>query len=107
LIRGLTGAGMNIQEAQNYARRYQFSPIDTQATALSKLDDLERALRYVATEIGKGRGGDDFLKGYRSQHGTTGETTAGPAAPSGGRTGGTAVPTQNWTRDANGNLVRQ
>jgi hypothetical protein len=107
LIRGLTGAGMSIQEAQNYARRYQFSPIDTQQTALSKLDGLERALRYVATEVGKGRGGDDFLKEYRSKHGTTGETTAGPAAPSGGRTGGTAVPTQNWVRDANGNLVRQ
>jgi hypothetical protein len=68
LLRGLTGAGMNRDEAANYVRRYQFSPIDTSKTAIHKLNDLEAALRYTA-EVDKGRGGDDFLKGFPSQFG--------------------------------------
>jgi hypothetical protein len=68
LLRGLTGAGMNRDEAANYVRRYQFSPIDASKTAIHKLNDLEAALRYTA-EVGKGRGGDDFLKGFPSQFG--------------------------------------
>jgi hypothetical protein len=91
LLRGLTGAGMSVQEAANYARRYQFSPIDTRDTAIRKLNELEQALRYVATEVGKGRGGDDFLSGFSSRFG---QPTAGQAAPTAptGRTGGAAVP---------------
>lgn len=69
LLRGLTGAGMSENEAQNYQRRYQFSLLDTQETQLRKVDELENALRYVNTEVGKGRGGDDFLKGFTSQFG--------------------------------------
>jgi hypothetical protein len=68
LLRGLTGAGMDRDEAANYVRRYQFSPIDASKTAIHKLNDLEAALRYTA-EVGKGRGGDDFLKGFPSQFG--------------------------------------
>jgi len=69
LLRGLTGAGMGIQEAQNYARRYQFDLRDNRDTAIRKLNELENALRYVTTEVGKGRGGEDVLKGFTSQFG--------------------------------------
>lgn len=69
LLRGLTGAGMNANEATNYARRYQFSLIDSKETQLRKLNELENALRYVTTEVGKGRGGEDVLKGFSSQFG--------------------------------------
>jgi hypothetical protein len=69
LLRGLTGAGMSTSEATNYARRYQFSLIDTKETQLRKLNELENALRYVTTEVGKGRGGEDVLKGFSSQFG--------------------------------------
>lgn len=69
LLRGLTGAGMSANEATNYARRYQFSLIDTKETQLRKLNELENALRYVTTEVGKGRGGEDLLKGFSSQFG--------------------------------------
>lgn len=57
LLRNLTGAGMNESEARNYIRRYQFSPTDTPAQQVSKLDQLARELRYVETEIRRGRGG--------------------------------------------------
>jgi len=69
LLRGLTGAGMNMSEAGNYARRYQFTPIDTTDTMNKKLAQLENALRYIATEEGKGRGGDDLLKGFTGKFG--------------------------------------
>jgi hypothetical protein len=77
LLRGLTGAGMSASEAANYARRYQFGLIDSSKTALRKLNDLESALRYVGTEVGKGRGGEDFLKDYRNKFGEV----VGPNAP--------------------------
>jgi len=69
LLRGLTGAGMPETEAARYQRRYQWSLTDDRQTRIQKLDGLERALRFVTTEQGKGRGGDDFLKDYRSQFG--------------------------------------
>lgn len=69
LLRMLTGAGMNKDEASDYTRRYKFSLIDTKDTQLRKLNELENALRYTATEMGKGRGGDDLVKGYKSKFG--------------------------------------
>ena len=78
--RGLTGAGMSNTEATNYARRYQFSLIDTKETQLRKLNELENALRYVTTEVGKGRGGDDLLKDFSSQFGKAVTTTNIPRA---------------------------
>lgn len=57
LLRMLTGAGMNKDEAANYVRRYQFSPTDTIPTVLSKLNQLERELNSVGETVGKGRGG--------------------------------------------------
>ena len=69
LVRGLTGAGMSPPEAAKYAKAYEFVVYDTKETQLRKVNGLERALRYVTTEQGKGRGGEDFLKGFVSQFG--------------------------------------
>lgn len=57
LLRMLTGAGMNKEEAAQYVRRYQFSPTDKAETVLSKLNQLERELNSVGETVGKGRGG--------------------------------------------------
>jgi len=79
LLRGLTGAGMPETEAARYQRRYQWSLTDDRQTRIQKLDGLERALRFVVTEQGKGRGGDDLLKDYRSQFGKL-ESEAAPVS---------------------------
>jgi hypothetical protein len=76
LLRGLTGAGMNMQEQADYKRRYGWNVLDTQDTSLRKLNELETALRYVSTEVGKGRGGEDMLKDFRSKFGQ--EVVPGP-----------------------------
>lgn len=55
LLRNLTGAGMNMQEASEYVRRYRVSPVDTAAQLLSKMDQLERELGYVISEVERGR----------------------------------------------------
>lgn len=57
LLRMLTGAGMNKDEAKEYTRRYKFSPSDTASTVISKLNQLERELNSVGETVGKGRGG--------------------------------------------------
>ena len=79
LLRGLTGAGMPETEAARYQRRYQWSITDDRQTRIQKIDGLERALRFVVTEQGKGRGGEDLLKDYRSQFGKL-ESEAAPVA---------------------------
>jgi hypothetical protein len=57
LLRALTGAGMNLTEAQDYTRRYRFDPRDTVGVSLSKLDQLQRELEYTMTEVTRGHGG--------------------------------------------------
>jgi hypothetical protein len=57
LLRALTGAGMNLTEAQDYTRRYRFDPRDTVGVSLSKLDQLKRELQYTMTEVTRGHGG--------------------------------------------------
>lgn len=57
LLRILTGAGMNMEEAREYTRRYRFDPTDKSTTVLSKLNQLERELNSVGETVGKGRGG--------------------------------------------------
>lgn len=57
LLRMLTGAGMNKEEAAEYTRRYKFHPTDSSATLLSKLDQLDRELNSVGETVGRGRGG--------------------------------------------------
>ena len=61
LIRNLTGAGMAMAEAQQYAGRYAISPTDRAETVLSKLQQLDRELRSTAETLGRGRGGSDFV----------------------------------------------
>ena len=58
LLRNLTGAGMSQSEASDYAQRFKYRVIDTKDTQLRKLRGLDEALRYVVTEVGKGRGGE-------------------------------------------------
>ena len=57
LLRMLTGAGMNMDEAKEYTRRYRFDPTDNSKTVVSKLNQLERELNSVGETVGKGRGG--------------------------------------------------
>jgi hypothetical protein len=60
LLRMLTGAGMNKDEASEYVRRYKFNPktdIWGPETAISKMNQLERELNEVGEMVGKGRGG--------------------------------------------------
>jgi hypothetical protein len=57
LIRMLTGAGMNIGEASDYARRYRVTPRDTKDAMLSKTKALADELRSTASEVAKGHGG--------------------------------------------------
>ena len=57
LLRMLTGAGMNQEEAREYTRRYRFDPTDKSTTVVSKLNQLERELNSVGETVGKGRGG--------------------------------------------------
>lgn len=47
LVRGLTGAGIGVAEAENQAARYQIGVTDTPATMINKLDSLARDLRAV------------------------------------------------------------
>lgn len=58
LLRNLTGAGMNENEAKNYVRRYELETTDTSTTVLSKLTQLERELRAVDQVVSKGRSGN-------------------------------------------------
>jgi hypothetical protein len=72
LIRMLTGAGMNKEEAADYARRYRWSPVDDIAgtgTMARKVDGLEKVLRYVGKEVEGGNAGEKFLEGFRSKFG--------------------------------------
>lgn len=57
LLRMLTGAGMNKEEAAEYTRRYKFDPTDKASTVVSKLNQLEQELNSVGETVGKGRGG--------------------------------------------------
>lgn len=57
LLRMLTGAGMNKEEAAEYTRRYKMAPLDSAKTLRSKLDQLEQELNSVGETVGKGRGG--------------------------------------------------
>lgn len=57
LRRTLTGAGMPMDEAEQYVRRYQPSYYDTQKTLLEKMGQLERELTGNINAIMRGRGG--------------------------------------------------
>jgi hypothetical protein len=57
LQRMLTGAGMNLTEAQQYASRYLPGPTDNTASALKKIDNLKRELETIREKAMRGRGG--------------------------------------------------
>jgi hypothetical protein len=70
LLRNLTGAGMNIDEAKKYVARYEPQWNDSASTLLDKVNQLDRELRSVTDTVGKGRGGSIL-----------GAPNAGPTAP--------------------------
>lgn len=55
VTRMLTGAGMNLAEAENEVRQYLPELTDTSATIISKLDMLHRRLEGMVTEASAGR----------------------------------------------------
>jgi hypothetical protein len=56
LTRLMTGAGMNIQEARQYAERYLPGALDTNANIKSKFQQLQREITDVAKVASLGRG---------------------------------------------------
>jgi hypothetical protein len=58
LVRNMTGAGMNIAEAEEYASRYLPGLRDTSDQMLDKLDQLDRELQSTGEMVGRGRGGN-------------------------------------------------
>lgn len=69
LLRGLTGAGMSITEAQNAVDRYQISATDRKQTMIDKVHNLQRDLEAVERGAITGKSGT-MAKAY------------GPEAPS-------------------------
>lgn len=59
LLRSLTGAGMSIPEAQQYAARYLPAPTDSAATVLDKFDELSQELDGMIKKAYEGRGGNE------------------------------------------------
>lgn len=57
LLRNLTGAGMNIDEAKKYVARYEPQWNDSATTLVDKINQLERELRAIDDTVSKGRGG--------------------------------------------------
>ena len=104
LERMLTGAGMPASEAATYKRRYAFDiKTPTREDQVRKLNELEQALRYVGTEVGRGRGGKDLVTGFQSQFGK-----AIPPASSARQTApaSTKVQNQEEANDATGRARR-
>lgn len=81
LLRNLTGAGMNLQEASEYTNRYRPTMQDTADSLLSKLDQLERELRSVMETVSKGRPASEAPGGLLGS-----VTRAAPATAPGGTT---------------------
>jgi hypothetical protein len=59
LTRMLTGAGMRIDEAQTYSRRYLPTYTDDNVSAAKKLDQLVQELKSMKEQALRGRGGTD------------------------------------------------
>jgi hypothetical protein len=56
LVRGLTGAGMNVSEAETYANQYGIGPTDSPETIRDKLNMMEWSLDNVKAIVTRGRG---------------------------------------------------
>lgn len=61
LRRTLTGAGMPMDEAAQYVRRYQPSYVDTKETLQDKMNQLEMELKGNINAIMRGRGGGSMI----------------------------------------------
>lgn len=58
LLRNLTGAGMNMTEAEKYVKRYELEATDTIGSITSKMNQLERELKFTMEAVRRGRGGN-------------------------------------------------
>jgi hypothetical protein len=56
LVRGLTGAGMNVSEAETYANQYGIGATDSPDTIRDKLNMMEWSLDNVKAIVTRGRG---------------------------------------------------
>jgi hypothetical protein len=101
LLRRESGAAVSPHEFERYDREFFPQPGDSPQQIIDK-----KHARKVAIENMKRSAGSSYQSPEPPPPFLPSQQSA-PSAPSGGRTGGAAVPTQNWTRDANGNLVRQ
>lgn len=88
LLRNLTGAGMSIPEANKYIKRYEIEALDTTDVSRinSKLNQLERELKFTLEAVKKGRGG-----GIRATADGLVSDDAPAAAPAKRRTGGSVT----------------
>lgn len=81
LLRNLTGAGMNIDEAKKYVARYEPQWNDKAATVISKLNQLERELRSVNDVVSQGRGGSVLDRPSVGAGNPQRQRTTGPTGP--------------------------
>lgn len=81
LLRNLTGAGMNIDEAKKYVARYEPQWNDSAKTVLSKLGQLERELRAVNDVVSQGRGGSVLDRPSVGAGNPQRQRTTGPTGP--------------------------
>jgi hypothetical protein len=91
LVRGLTGAGIGVAEAQNQANRYQIGVTDRPETMISKLEGLVRDLDAVERGAITGKTGE-MARDYVD--------TAGAAKVNAPRPAGTDDQLKAWAADA-------
>jgi len=78
LVRGLTGAGIGVAEAQNQAARYQIGVTDRPETMISKLESLERDLDAVERGAITGKTGEMSREYNAATDGTATPSTKRP-----------------------------
>lgn len=91
LVRGLTGAGIGVAEAQNQAARYQIGVTDTPETMIKKIDGLTRDLDAVERGAITGKTGE-MARDY--------DANAGAAKVPAPRPAGTDAQLKAWAADA-------
>lgn len=94
LLRNLTGAGMNKTEAAEYVRRYELEATDTIGSITSKMNQLERELRYTMDAVRRGRSPEVSRNGLNWR-----DAPAGGAVGGGGTQGSSGVTSGglNWS----------
>jgi len=94
LVRGLTGAGIGVAEAENQAARYQIGVTDTPATMIDKLDGLTRDLQAVEEGAITGKTGEMAREYTRSEPGGNAVRVKTPRPP------GDDAKLKAWAADA-------